>query len=177
MNRLMILDENGLSLLSDFLNQRIVRELVLSPYSTTELSRKLRMPPVKVWRRVSKLLEARIIEQEKLEHIGNLEKKVYRATALKYVPHEFLHFEPKSKSLKEAYKSYVEIQQEIMKDIAVSNEIPLSASMDPIDYGVYADLKGFCRIMLSSLTQAKIQRLDKQLTDCKDFEIISETVS
>jgi len=173
----MILDENGTLLLSDVLNQRIVRELALSPYSTTELSRKLAIPPVKAWRRVSKLLAARIIEQDKLEHVGNLEKRVYRATALKYLPQEFLHFEPKSKSLKEAHNSYVEIQQEIMKDIAVSNEIPRSSSMDPIDYSVYADLKGFCRTMLSSRTQAKIQRLEKQLADCKEFEVLPQIVS
>jgi DNA-binding Lrp family transcriptional regulator len=177
MKRLMILDQRGSLLLSDLLNQRIVRELALSPYSTTELSRKLGMPPVKVWRRVSQLLEARVIEQCKLEHVGNLEKKVYRAAALKYVPHEFLNFEPRSKSLREAYKSYLEIQREIMKDIEVSNEIPQSASMNPIDYGVYADLKGFCRIMQSPRTQAKIQRLDKQLAECNEFETIPQVVS
>ncbi len=177
MKRLMILDEKGALLLSDVLNQRIIRELVLSPYSTTELSRKLGMPPVKVWRRISKLLGARIIEQGKLEHVGNLEKKIYRAAALRYVPREFLHFEPKSKSLKVAYNSYIEIQQESLKEIAVTNEIPQSASTDPIDYGVYADLKGFCRIMLSSRTQAKIQRLDKQLAECKEFETLPQTVS
>ncbi|MGI0091911.1 MAG: hypothetical protein ACREBS_09395 [Nitrososphaerales archaeon] len=177
MKRLMMLDQKGSLLLSDALNQRILRELVLSPYSTTELSRKLGMPQVKIWRRVSKLLEAQVIKQCKLDHIGNLEKKVYRATAMKYLPVQFLDFEPKSKSLKEAYKTYVEIQQEIMKDIAVSNDIPESEKMDPIDYGVYADLKSFCRILLSPRTRTKIQRLQKQLADCEELEILPQTVS
>src|SRR5271166_1932299 len=169
------MDEKGSILLSDVLNQRIIRELVLSPYSTTELSRKLGVPPVKMWRRVSKLLEARLIEQTELEYIGNLEKKVYRATAMKFLPREFLHFEPKSKSLKEAFKLYAEIQQEFMRDISVSNEIP--KSMEPIEYGVYADLKGFCQSVLNPRIQAKIQRLEKQLSECREFEPLPQTVS
>jgi DNA-binding Lrp family transcriptional regulator len=152
------------------LNQRIVRELVLFPYSTTELSRKLGMQPVKVWRRVSKLLEAGILEQSKVDHVGNLEKKVYCAAALKYVPMGFLDFQPKNKDLREAFKSYSEIQREIMKDLASANDIPLLASLDPIDYSVYADLKNFCRIMLSPKSQAILKRLEKQLEDCKEFE-------
>jgi len=177
MKRLMILNEEGTLLLSDVLNQRILRELVLAPHSTTELSRRLGIPPVKVWRRVSKLLDARVVEQSKVDHVGNLEKKVYRATALKYLPNEFLQFEPRNRSLKEAFRLYAEIQQEIMKDIGVSNELPESASMDPIDYGVYADLKGFCRTMLSPRMQAKILRLDKQLAECREFEDIPLTIS
>ena len=177
MKRLVILDEKGSLLLSDALNQRIVRELALSSYSTTELSRKLGIPPVKMWRRMSKLLEARVIEQCKLDHVGNLEKKIYRATALRYVPLQFLNFVPKSKSLKEAYKSYQEIQAEFMKAIALSNEIPESAATDQIDCGVYADLKDYCRILLSPLTQARLRRLDKLLADCKEFEILIQTVS
>ncbi len=176
MKRVMILGQIGTSLLSDTLNQRIVRELVLYAYSTTELSRKLRMSPVKVWRRVSKLLEAGILEQSKVDYIGNLEKKIYRASALRYIPVSFLDFEPKNKDLREAYKSYLEIQKESMKDLAASNEIPPSLSMDPIDYGVYAELKTFCRVMLGPKTQAILKRLDRQLADCKEFDLPAQTV-
>lgn len=172
----MVLDQKGTLLLSDILNQCIIRELVISPYSSTELSRKLRMPAVKMWRRLSKLLAAKVIEQIKVDHVGNLEKKVYRATALRYIPQDLLHFEPKNKSLQEAFRSYAAIQQESMKDLAVSNEIPESSSIDPIDYGVYSDLRGFCRVMLAPQTQAMIQRLDKQLADCKEFEMVSQPV-
>lgn len=177
MKRVMILDQKGSLLLSDHLNQRIVRELVLFPCSTSELSRKLGMPPVKMWRRVSKLLEAGILEHSKVDHIGNLEKKTYRATALKYVPVSYLDFEPKNKGLKEAFKSYQEIQRENMRDLSTSNEIPESASIDPVDYGVYADLKSFCRIMLNPKIQSIIKRLDKQLADCKELEIPLQTAT
>jgi len=170
MKRLMILDEPGTTLLSDTLNQRIVRELVLSPYSSTELSRKLRVPPVKMWRRMSKLLQAKVIEQTSTDYVGNLEKKIYRAAALRYLPQYFLQFEPKHKSLREAYKSYAEIQQEIMRDIATSNELPDTGLISPVDYGVYADLRGYCRTMLNPRIQAKIQRLEKLLSNCKEFE-------
>ncbi|MHB8566961.1 MAG: hypothetical protein ACYC7D_12260 [Nitrososphaerales archaeon] len=177
MKRLVILDERGSLLLSDALNQRIIRQLVLSPFSTTELSRKLGISPVKTWRRVSKLLEARLIELCKVDHVGNLEKKLYRASAIRYVPLEFLHFEPKSKPLKEAYKSYLEIQQEGMKNILGSNEIPQSAVVDPIDYGVYADLKDYCRVLRNPRTQAILRHLDRQLSECKEFETLVQTAS
>lgn len=165
-----MLDQRGSFLLSDTLNQRIVRELVVCPYSTTELSRKVGISPVKVWRRVSKLLDVGILEQSKVDHVGNLEKKVYRATALKYIPTSFLDFEPKDRKLKEAYRSYLEIQRENMKDLSTSNEIPSLSPIDPIDYGVYADLKTFCRTMLNPRIQSILKRLEKQLADCKEFE-------
>lgn len=171
-----MLDQKGSFLLSDLLNQRIVRELVISQYSTSELSRKLGMSPVKIWRRVSKLLDAGILEQSKVDHVGNLEKKVYRATALKYVPISFLDFEPKNKNLKQAYKSYLEVQRESMKDLSTNNEIPSSLDVDLIDYGVYVDLKNFCRIMLNPKIQSILKRVDKELSDCKEFEISFQTV-
>lgn len=130
----------------------------------TELSKKLGMQPVEVWRRISKLLDAGILEQCKVDHVGNLEKKAYRATALKYVPMSSIDFEPKNKDLKEAFKSYLEIQREGMKDLASSNEIPDSESIDTIECGVHSDLKSFCHVMLSEKTHAVIGRLEKQLT-------------
>ncbi|MDG7002044.1 MAG: winged helix-turn-helix transcriptional regulator [Nitrososphaerota archaeon] len=177
MKRLMILDQNGSLLLSDVLNQRIVRQLVLSPYSSTELSRKLGVPAVKMWRRIAKLLEAKIVEPYEVEHVGNLEKKIYRATALRYIPLEFLNFEPKSKELKDAYKLYLEITNESLKRTLSSNEIPQSMSFDVVDYGVYTDLKNFCHVMLDPKTQSTLRRLDKQLAECKQFEISPVAVS
>jgi DNA-binding Lrp family transcriptional regulator len=176
MKRLMSLDQNGTMLLSDILNQRIVRELVLSSYSTSELSRTLGLPQVKVWRRVSKLLEAKLIQPAKIDHVGNLEKKLYRASALKYVPQDFIQFEPKSKSLKEAFKTYMEIQKEFMGDNALPNEIPELVGVNPVDYGVYADLKGYCRILLNPRIRGKMDRLEKQLADCKEFEILPQLI-
>ena len=96
--------------------------------------------------------------------VGNLEKKAYRATALKYVPMSFLDFEPKNKNLKQAFKSYLVIQREGMKNLASSNEIPDSEPIDTIGYGAYSDLKCFRHAMLSEKTHAVIGRLEKQLT-------------
>jgi hypothetical protein len=177
MKRVMILDQNGSILLSDVLNQRIVRHFVLSPYSATELSRKMAVPAVKMWRRITKLLEAKIVEPFEVKHVGNLEKKIYRAAALRYIPVEYLNFEPKSKELKDAYKLYLEITNESLKRTMRSNEIPKSMAFDVVDYGVCSDLKDFCRVMLDPKTQSTLRRLDKQLAECKQFEIPPSPVS
>lgn len=177
MKRIMILDQNGSLLLSDVLNQRIVRHLVLSPYSATDLSRKIGVPAVKMWRRITKLLEAKIVEPYDVEHVGNLEKKIYRAAALRYIPVEYLNFEPKSKELKDAYKLYLEITNESLRRAMGSNEIPKSMAFDVVDYGVCSDLKDFCRIMLDPKTQSILRQLDKQLAECKQFGISSSVLS
>lgn len=173
----MILDQKGSLLLSDVLNQRIVRQLVVSPYSSSELSRKMGVSAVKTWRRITKLLEAKIVEQYKVEYVGNMEKKLYRATALRYIPVEFLNFEPKSKELKEAYKLYSEITNESLKRTLSSNEIPKSMSFDAVDYSVYTDLKNFCHDMLDPKTQLTLKRLESKLSECKQFEILPTIIS
>jgi DNA-binding Lrp family transcriptional regulator len=174
MKRLMMLDQRGTILLSDILNQRIIKELVLYPLSSTDLSRRLGMPQVKVWRRITKLVEAGIVEQRRLEHTRNFEKKFFRASALRYVPFQQLDFEPKGRLLKDAYKTYLELQQESIRNTMASNEIPKDAENNPVEYGVYADLSEFCRIMLDPKTQPRLERLQQQLVECKkDFEFLT----
>lgn len=177
MKRVMILDQAGSLLLSDVLNQRIVRHLVISPYSSSELSRKIGVSAVKTWRRISKLLGAKIVEQCEVERIGNLEKKIYRATALRFIPAEFLNFEPKNKELRDAYKIYSEITNESLKRTLSSNEIPESMAFDAVDYGVYTDLKNFCRNLLDPKTQSILKRLENKLSECKQFEVLPTILS
>jgi DNA-binding Lrp family transcriptional regulator len=55
MKTIMKLGDRASELLLDSLNQRIVRELVFSGYSIAELSRRLNIPPLKIWRRIQKL--------------------------------------------------------------------------------------------------------------------------
>ena len=85
MKTLMILGDKASELLVDGLNQRMVRELVFSEYAIAELSRKLSIPPLKTWRRIRKLVEAKLVEVARVDVIKNLEKKVYRATATNFV--------------------------------------------------------------------------------------------
>jgi hypothetical protein len=55
MKTIMTLGDRASELLLDTLNQRIVRELVFTGYSIAELSRRLNIPPLKIWRRIQKL--------------------------------------------------------------------------------------------------------------------------
>ena len=107
-----------------------------------------------------------------MEHIGNLEKKIYQATALRYIPAEYLNFEPKNKELRDAYKLYSELTNESLKRTLSSNEIPKSMASDAVDYGVYTDLKDFCHAMLDPKTQSALKRLENKLSECSRFESI-----
>jgi len=176
MKRVMLLDQKGSALASDLLNQRILRELVISPYSATELARKLGTSVVKLWRRLSKLLEAGLIEQYRVEHVGNLEKRFYRASALRYLPVEFLQFEPRDEALRKAFVIYREIQKEGMKDLAASNEIRETETTNPVDYGVYEDLRSFCRVMQSPQTRELMKQLERQLSECRNFDSVPPIV-
>lgn len=153
----------------DTLNLLIIRELVLSPLSASDISKKLRIPPVKAWRRLSELLKAGLIEHAEIILVGNLEKKRYRAVALKYVTQDILRFEPKDRDLKDAYASYAKIQEKFIRETAKRNEIPLRPGIDPVDFGVYEDLKTFCEIMLDPKTQDQLHQLDRKLGKCKEF--------
>ena len=76
MKTVMILGDKASELLVDGLNQRMVRELVFSEYAISELSRKIGIPPLKTWRRIQKLVEAKLVEVARVDLIKNLEKKV-----------------------------------------------------------------------------------------------------
>lgn len=90
----MIMGDKASELLLDSLNQRMVKELVFSEYAIAELSRKLNIPPLKTWRRIQKLVEAKVVEVARVDVIQNLEKKIYRATATRFVPRQLLDLKP-----------------------------------------------------------------------------------
>jgi DNA-binding Lrp family transcriptional regulator len=163
-----VIDDDRSRQLFDPLNQRIVRELVDRERSIGELSRVLHMTPIRVWRRVRKLVSAKILEQSRSVMVGNLEKKFYRASALRYIPQQFLEVRPKNEVLRGVFNTFLEIQMGIMKASGGSIDIP--ESVDPLDFGVYIDVSAFCKAFKDPATLALIRKLDDQLSHFKDFD-------
>ncbi|MCL4343481.1 MAG: winged helix-turn-helix domain-containing protein [Thaumarchaeota archaeon] len=162
MKKIMMLDDKRHKLLLDPINQSILKELVFNEYSVTDLSRKLKLPTVKLWRRIVKLSESGIIELVKSENVKNMQKKFYRAAALSYQPAKPMSFEPKDQTLKEALKLYVEIQQAIIANIMSPNEVPASVK-NIVDYSIYNTLDSFCRVMLDKSTLEKMRQIKYDL--------------
>ena len=162
---LKILDAKGTILVSDALNQIILQKLVMSPNSITELSRELNIPTLKVWRRMQKLMKAKLVEVSGVEKVGNLEKKLYRATALKYdVPQQF--FEPKldDPNLKAAFGIYAKIQNE-MATILSSFDSKIPKEGDPTDFAIYAHLQAFVQALEETTTQANMREMKQLLAN------------
>lgn len=157
-----ILDAHGTALASDVKNQLILKELVLSEHSVTELAEKLNIPTVTLWKRMQKLLSAGMIEVSKTKRSGNLEKKLYRAMAARYIPAEFLDLKPRDKRLSEAFEIYSQIQKVGMAFISHMNEIPEGA--DPVDYGIYVNMRAFAQIFGTPDFQLKVSELEETLS-------------
>ena len=167
MKMVKVLDAEGTILVSDALNQIILQKLVTSPRSITELSRELHIPALKVWRRIQRLMKTKLVEVSGVEKIGNLEKKLYRATALRYdVPQQF--FEPKltDPNIQAAFGQYTKIQDEMITILSTfDNKIPEEG--DPTDFAVYAVMQAFVEVFEKSTTQASIQEMKKMLARFK----------
>jgi len=58
MKLIKFLDQKGTSLVSDPLNQTILKKLVASEQSISDLSIDLKQPTLKLWRRMQRLLAA-----------------------------------------------------------------------------------------------------------------------
>jgi hypothetical protein len=58
MKLMKVLDQEGTNLLSDPTNQAILRELVTSERSISELAAQFNLPILNLWRRMQKLLKA-----------------------------------------------------------------------------------------------------------------------
>ena len=56
-----ILDAKSTVLVSDALNQIVLQKLVTSEQSITELSRELNVPVLKLWRRIQRLMAAKLV--------------------------------------------------------------------------------------------------------------------
>ena len=90
-----MLDQEGTNLLSGPTNQTILRELVTSERSISELAAQFNLPTLNLWRRMQKLLKANMVELTRTQKVGNLEKKLYRATATWFAPQQYFTFTPK----------------------------------------------------------------------------------
>jgi DNA-binding Lrp family transcriptional regulator len=148
------LDPQGTELVSDPINQTILKDLVTSEHSISELATKLNISPLKLWRRIQKLAKANLVEITRIEKVGNIEKKFYRSTATWFAPQQYFDFAPKDTNLKEAFEIYSEIQKCLMIETSTLGDIPAKA--DPIDY---ANMKAFATVCSEPQIQARIQEL------------------
>jgi DNA-binding Lrp family transcriptional regulator len=161
------LDQKGTVLVLDPLNQTLLKNLVMSESSISELAGKLNLPTLKLWRRMQKLLKANLIEVVRTEKVGNIEKKFYRATATGYIPeHQFLEFKPKDANLQEAFRIYTEIQNKIALKISALGEVP--NGVDPIDFALFASIQAFAQICTDSTTHAEISKIEEKLRNFKN---------
>lgn len=163
MKLLKILDQNSTELLYDARNQFILEKLVDSERSVTELAKKLKIPTVTLWKRIQKLLAAGTIEISGIRKSGNLERKMYRATAARYIPAQILNFKPKDKRLSEAAEIYSQIQNMGLVLLTQSNDIPREAN--PADYALYANLSAFLKVYKMPGFRRKMEELEKKLSE------------
>jgi DNA-binding Lrp family transcriptional regulator len=163
MKTVMVVDDKASELLVDRLNQKMVRELVFSEYSIAELSRKLNIPPIKTWRRIQKLVEAKVVEVARVDKVKNLQKKIYRATATNFLPRQFLDLKPDDERLRKTLKTYLEIQGEVMNRMSAFSEIP--EGVNPIDYAIYAAAKSLCLLFVDPDLRNKAMRLEREISE------------
>jgi hypothetical protein len=161
MKLMKVLDQEGTNLLSDTTNQTILRELVTSERSVSELAAQLNLPTLKLWRRIQKLLKANMVELTRTQKVGNLEKKLYRATATWFAPQQYFTFTPKDPRLKDAFKIYSEIQKEMMTKMSILGDVPKDD--DPVDFSLFASMHVFAEVCGRADTHARIVELRKKL--------------
>jgi hypothetical protein len=160
------LDQEGTTLVSDPTNLSILRTLVYSEQSVSDLSKTLNIPTLKLWRRIQKLTKANLLELTRTQKVGNLEKKLYRTTATQFIPTQYLNLQPKDPNLKSAYEIYAEIQKQMMNTTIAFGEIP--PEEDPIDYAMYVNMQTFAQ----TCSDPKVQTLIKELTESlEDFKM------
>jgi hypothetical protein len=165
------LDQKGTILVLDPLNQTVLKNLVVSESSISELAAKLNLPTLKLWRRMQKLLKANLIEVVRTEKVGNIEKKFFRATATGYIPqHQFLEFKPKDANLQEAFRIYTAIQNKIALKISALGEVP--NGVDPIDFALFASIQSFAQICTDSTTRAEISKIEEHLRNFKNKAMV-----
>lgn len=163
MKLMQVLDTRATALSMDPKNVQILSELLQSEYSVTELARRLNMPTVTLWKRMQKLLAAKMVELSEIRKSGNLEKKMYRAAAANYIPANLLVFKPSDKHLSEAYDIYSQIRMEARQLLTSMNEIPEGAN--PVDYALYATMRAFVAACGTPDSQRRIAELEKKLAE------------
>lgn len=162
MKLLHVMDDRSTAMLYDLTYQRMLMELVASERSVTELSRKLSIPVVTAWKRMQKLLGSGLVEVAEVRRSGNVEAKMYRATAARYVPAQLLAARPRDPVLREAAEIYSQIQGMGLALMAKTPEVPLDA--DPYDYAVYANLRVFVEVNRLPGYSKKLAELEEKLS-------------
>lgn len=157
-----VLDAHGTSLASDTKNQLILKELVMSERSITELASRLNIPTVTLWKRMQKLLAANMVEVSAVKKSGNLEVKMYRAAAARYLPAELLALRPSDGLLLKAFEVYSKTQNKSMAFLSKMNDIP--ADGNPVDYGFYVIMRAFVQVCKSPDFQSIVTELDDKLS-------------
>jgi hypothetical protein len=160
------LDTEGSTLVSDPINQSILNVLVRTELSISELSKKLDIPTLKLWRRMQKLAKANLVEVTRMEKVGNIEKKLYRTTATWFAPQQYFDFKPKDPNLQEAFEIYSDIQKKSMVIISELGDIPKDA--DPTDFSLFANMQAFAKVCGEPLNQAKIVALQEKLAKFRE---------
>ncbi len=157
-----VVDQEGSNLVSDPINQKILLELVSSEQSIKALAEKFNLPTLNVWRRMQRMQKAKLIELIRTEKVGNIEKKLYRATATWYAPQQYFNFKPKDPNLREAFAIYSDIQNNLMAELTAFNDVPQEA--DAMDYSLFANMMAFVEVLSKPAAQTKIAKLKGELT-------------
>jgi len=166
MKLIKFLNQEGTNLLSDSTNQTILTLLVSSEYSVSELSAKLKLPTLKTWRRMQKLANANLVELSRVEKVGNIEKKFYRATSTWFSPQQFFNFKPKDANLIAAFEIYSNFQKNLIAKILELDEVPKGA--DPIDFSLFANMQAFAQVWGDSAAPEKMLELKHRLSKYKE---------
>jgi DNA-binding transcriptional regulator GbsR (MarR family) len=161
MKTVKLLDQEGTALINDPANVVILQKLVVAEHSISELATELNQPTLKMWRRMQKLIKTNLVELVQTKKVGNLEKKMYRATATYYTPHQYFNPKPKDPNLQEALNIYSDIQKEMMTALLTLGDVPKEA--DPTDFSLFANMQVFVQTCSKSTTQAKIAELKQKL--------------
>ncbi len=144
-------------LLQDTLNQAILKLLVDSALSATSVSKRLGEPHLKVWRRLQQLRAQGLIEEAGSVKKRNLEVKLYRAAAAKYLPRGAMDLEPSDHKLKEAYDLYRKIASEIL--YSISEYSPIPSGVNPRDFCVATEIYVNAKVLTRADTQEKLRRI------------------
>jgi hypothetical protein len=74
----------------------------------------------------------------------------------------FLDLVPKNEKLREAFRTYLELQRKVMSNMSTLSEIPKEA--DPVDYAIYFSVKSFCEAFLNPELKPKLLQLEREIS-------------
>ncbi len=166
----MVVDGRALRLVEDPLNQRVLKLLVRSELSVNKISKTLGEPPLKIWRRIQQLKGEGLVEESGSTRARNLEVKLYRATAARYIPRGAFDYEPEDDALKQEYTLFHGIQSETLKMLLNYDSIP--PNVNPIDYCVATDLYVYAKLLIREDTRRKLKTILELLENSSYLRVI-----